>query len=185
MRVSQCAFVWISRLLASAIILVLLLTTTHCKTEQSATSPAKYLRWVGDSEFDAALDDSAFALCQGDQKAIQYFNDGRGMEYEGEKPALDRAFWEGYKPVESKESGLIRIRFIVNCKGETGRFRVMEMEKDYAETSFDSEIVDQLLRITKALDGWVVKRDRDDEPTDYYQYLIFKIEKGALKEILP
>ena len=58
------------------------------------------------------------------------------------------------------------------------------MNENYEEKVFDKSITDKLLSIAKNLKGWKGKRIREKE-IDYYQYLIFKIENGQLKEILP
>lgn len=152
-----------------------------CKTEKS---PNKYLRHVGDIEYNKSLDAANFKLCNGDDKAVQYFNLGKGLQYKGEKRTLINHFYKAYKPVDTNESGLVRIRFIVNCKGQTGRFRIISMDKNYREVKIDEKISDQLLTLTKELDGWKILSYKN-KPLDYYQYLLFKIEKGKLIEILP
>lgn len=108
-----------------------------------------------------------------------------GFQYRGEKLAIIETFKAKYKPVGiNNETGLVRIRFIVNCKGETGRYRTIGMNTLYQKKEFDSRIIDQLLNITKNLSGWKVFSD-NSKSYDYYQYLIFKIEDGNIKEILP
>lgn len=144
----------------------------------------KYLRWIGDIPGDPTIDDAEFKLCRGDKHVMQYFNMGEGLQYEGEKIQLVRQFEENFAPIDVPQSGWIRIRFIVNCAGKTGRFRLMESDQNYKEQTFDSRITDQLLTITKSLDGWEVLSE-NDQPVDYYQYLVFKIEDGQIKEILP
>lgn len=151
---------------------------------RSVTEPSQYARHVGDIAFDPKTDKPDFYLCN-DADILQYHNTGNAMEYKGEKLALVQAFEAAYQPVaKSTENGLIRIRFVVNCKAETDRFRVMGMDENYQSKTFDSRITNQLLAITKQLNGWVPKTYKD-KPVDYYQYLIFKIERGAIKEILP
>jgi hypothetical protein len=165
-------------------LLCLIVFLAGCHAENSTSSKQEYLRWVGDIEFDPELDDRNFELCHGESNVKQYFNFGQGFQYEGEKKSILEEFSIKYQPIPSDDSGLIRIRFIVNCKGETDRFRVMAMNKQYEEISFDHKITDQLLDLTKSLNGWKVLPD-SEAPRDYYQYLIFKIEKGAISEILP
>jgi hypothetical protein len=58
------------------------------------------------------------------------------------------------------------------------------MDENYNEKVFAKSITEQLMRITKNLIGWQGKKYNEKE-IDYYQYLIFKIENGQLKEILP
>lgn len=54
---------------------------------------------------------------------------------------------------KSKDSGMVRIRFIVNCKGQPGRFRMISAGYDYKEKQLDKAITDQLMSITKGLSG--------------------------------
>ncbi|HNP54087.1 MAG TPA: hypothetical protein PKK69_05705 [Ferruginibacter sp.] len=147
-------------------------------------TPASYPAYVGDIAFDSTQDHRENNPCF-DWRVFQYFNDGNGMEFEGEKPAIERSFAAQYKsPLLEGETGLVRIRFLVNCKGQTDRFRIIAMDENYQEKTFAISITDQLLAITQSLKGWKIKKIRGFA-VDYYQYLIFKLENGQLKEILP
>ncbi|MBP6811712.1 MAG: hypothetical protein KA138_09340 [Saprospiraceae bacterium] len=145
---------------------------------------AQETRWIDDIVPDSALDDSSFKICNAEEQIIQYFNDGNGVQYKNGKPAIDSIFLSAYQPLDINESGIIRIRFVVNCSGETGRFRLLSADLNYQPYQFSSEITSQLLRITKSMEGWLPKIWKDTK-IDYYQYLIFKIEKGKLTHILP
>ena len=162
------------------IVLVLILGCSN----QSESSPKEYLRWVGDIEHDSLSDGSYFTLCNGDENVFQYFNIGEGLQYDGEKKAIKNIFNEKYRPVETIQSGWVRIRFIVNCEGKTSRFRLIGSNLDYQEIDFDKRITTQLLDITKGLQGWKIL-SLQENPIDYYQYLIFKMDKGKIVEILP
>jgi len=164
--------------------LFLIIFLTGCNTENSTSSKPNYPRWVGDIEFDSTLDDPNFELCHGDSSVNQYFNFGQGLQYEGEKKSIIDEFISKYQSVLSDDSGLVRIRFIVNCKGETDRFRILAIDNDFSEKEFDTRITNQLLRITKELNGWRILPN-SEEARDYYQYLIIKIEAGNIVEILP
>ena len=150
----------------------------------NADSSSNYLRWVGDSVYDPAIDSKSFELCHEESVVKQYFNFSQGMKYEGEKKTLVDQIMSQYKPVNKGESGWIRIRFVVNCHGETGRFRLTGADEDYNAQIFNEKITDQLMRIVQALDGWQVLPN-PDAPEDYYQYLVFKLEDGNIVEILP
>jgi len=152
-----------------------------CQTDKQVS---KYPNYVGDIEFDEKTDNKDFKLCF-PNKIYQYFNNSKGLEYEGEKIAIDKIFFENYNSKNvKKESGSIRIRFVVNCNGETDRFRLLEMDENYQEKTFDSTITKQLMAITKSLKGWKPKEFYGFK-SNYYQYLIFKIENGNLIEIMP
>jgi len=145
---------------------------------------SEYPNYVGDIEFNSKIDNKEFELCNSNH-IFQYFNNSGGLEYEGEKLAIEKEFTEKYKSeIIENETGLIRINFVVNCKGKTDRFRLISMNENYEEKVFNKSVTEQLMIISKNLKGWKGKKYRERE-IDYYQYLIFKIENGQLKEILP
>jgi len=159
----------------------ILLTLAACSLDHS---DSKYLRWVGDSVSNVAIDTLGFQICSSEYFVKQYFHFDKGLQYKGEKKKLVALFKDKYIPVDIDQSGWIRIRFIVNCKGETGRFRIIESDLNYQERNFDQRITNQLLNITQSLDGWEIQT-KNNKPKDYYQYLIFKIINGDLIEIMP
>lgn len=163
------------------ILILILFLLVSCKTEKT---PKRYLRHVGDIEYNKDLDNANFTICNGISRVVQYFNLGKGIQYKGERRAITNHFYKNYKSVTTNDTGLIRIRFIVNCKGEIGRFRIMSMNKEYQEIEFNEDVSSQLLSLTKKLNGWEILTYKN-KPLDYYQYLIFKIEKGNLIDILP
>ena len=144
----------------------------------------EYPRWVGDIAYNPTLDDSSFQLCWHDNFVFQYFNMEAGMQYQGEKAAILAHFQRNYKPVPSNQSGWIRLRFIVNCQGQSGRFRIQQADENYQPRDFDPVIVEQIIQLTQALNGWQVIK-RKGMAVDYYQYLIFKINQGEIERILP
>ena len=87
-----------------------------CKTTQQVVqSNDTNLRWVGDIQPNAKLDDPAFKACHGDESIYQYFNFSDGPMYVGEKPAIMAFYKSNYTPVKGKnQNGFIRIRFVVN-----------------------------------------------------------------------
>lgn len=151
---------------------------------QSEKQISNYPKSIGDIEFDSKIDNPNFKLCF-DKYVFQYFNDSNGLQYKGEKIVLDKTYFDNYKNQNLVgETGLIRIRFIVNCKGETDRFRILEMDENYKEKKFNEKITNQLLQISKNLSGCNPKIIQNRN-VDYYQYLIFKIKDGNLIEIMP
>ena len=166
-----------------SIIILLCSILWSCKEETGQEK--EYLRWIGDIEQDDEIDESEFKICNGDEKILQYFNFGEGPVYSGEKSRIINLFNSKYKPVTGKnENGLIRIRFVVNCEGKAGRYRVLQSDEKYQEKEFDKEIVSQLLNITREIEKWEVL-ERDEFAIDYYMYLIFKIKDGRIIDILP
>jgi len=165
-----------------AILLVFLILCHGCHHAQQII---KYEGNVGETAFDPKVDDKDFTLCN-ENWTGQYFHFTSNSRYIDRKAFIDSVFFYEFRanPSAEKENGLIRIRFIVNCKGETGRFRVLAIDPGYKEKTFHESIVSQLLRITKGLRTWQIQK-MNNAPADYYQYLIFKIVNGQLTEIMP
>jgi hypothetical protein len=163
----------------------ILILIFSCNSDQKNESDRlEYKRWVGDITFDASKDSEEFLLCNDESQAYQYFNDSNGLQYEGEKIAIINTFESEYQVSNKNESGLIRVRFIVNCKGETGRFRILGMDNNFNQKKFNQKTTDELLRITKTLKKWKPKTI-NGQAADYYQYLVFRLKEGEITEILP
>ncbi len=153
----------------------------NCITAQVSVQET---RWIDDIVQDSTLDGMDFKICNADDQIIQYFNDGKSVQYKGGKPIIEATFFSAYTPVDITQSGFIRIRFVVNCLGKTGRFRLLSSDLNYQPYPFTPEITDQLLQITKSMKDWQPKTWKGMQ-IDYYQYLVFKIENGKLTHILP
>jgi hypothetical protein len=162
---------------------LVLLLVQSCGKTQSLTETT-YPENVGDIAFDANLDDLNFKLCN-EVRTFQYYNSPKGLPFEGEKAKLNQIYFEKFRKKNfSNETGYLTIRFVVNCKGETGRFRTQEMDNEFKAKKLNRELVSELLDVTKKLSGWIIATNGKDT-FDYYQYLTFKIESGKLIEIMP
>lgn len=166
------------------LILSILLITSCNSNEIEPPDRLEYKRWVGDIETDELSDADDFKLCNDESQVYQYFNDGNGLQYEGEKISIIETFKDQYSEQEVGQTGLLRIRFIVNCEGVAGRFRLLGMDDDFKFKKFSNTISNELLRITKTLKNWQPKKV-ESQPIDYYQYLVFKLQDGRIIEILP
>lgn len=153
----------------------------------SACAQDKPFANVGDIPFDETRDDMAFKICDEHnmkQNYVRYSSD-KAPGYENEKRGLERAILSKYSFPENKDqNGYVTLRFIVNCEGETGRFRIEEMDADYQPIQFDTKISDQLLEIVKNLEEWTLRKN-EHRSFDFYQYLSFKIRNGQIEKIMP
>jgi hypothetical protein len=159
----------------------MMLALLQCRTQKSDSEQRGS---VGDIVFDPNIDDPNFALCGTEEQLFQYFNSGKGIEIEGEKKGLDKQLFALFKNTKFKNDGYVRIRFIVNCKGESGRFRVLTSDLQFREMKMHSSTTEPLLKACKDIKGWK-PLVYNDMARDYYQYLTFKLVDGKLKEILP
>ena len=144
-----------------------------------------YPEHVGDISFDAAHDDRSFKVCTNENNIPQYYNFGKGLQYKGEKIAINKYFGENFKGRNQiGETGFLTIRFIVNCEGKTGRFRTEGMDDNYQTKKFNEGLENRILQLVKQMDGWVIG-EISGQKIDYYQYLTFKLENGKIIEIMP
>lgn len=152
-----------------------------CQSEKTVTV---YPNQVGDIVFDKNIDNPDFKRCMDKDYGIQYYNDSEGFQYKGEKIAIIRELEKLNLSSSKKINGYVTIRFVINCEGKTGLFRVQQMNENYLEEDFDKVFLSQLLNFTKSLNGWTPKESRGTK-LDYYQYLTYKITDGKVSEILP
>jgi hypothetical protein len=131
---------------------------------------------------DRALDDPFFTLCDV-SKAYPYY--GTDTHPRRDKGEITAHFVNNFIPSqEVRDSGFICIRFMVNCIGVAGRFRVIEFDKSYTPMKFDSRISSQLLKLTQNVKDWEPIRFNGGS-YDSYCYFLFKIEDGKLTDVLP
>ena len=153
-----------------------------CQTHRELPA-GDYPNNVGDIAPDATLDDTLFKVCR-ENYIPQYYSLKSG--FTGEKPAIEAYFREKFvkNRKHSRENGYITVRFVVNCRGESGRFRVQEADLNLQPKQFPPDLSAQLLRLTKGLNGWQPGENQGLQ-IDYYQYLTFKIAGGDIVAILP
>ncbi len=148
------------------------------------TTEEKYYNDLGEIRFDEKLDDINFKVCHEDY-TFPFNYGGVGLVYTGEKRELEKTYFDNYKNTRIEgQTGFITIRFIINCEGKAGRFRVEEMDLNLEPKKFDDTISTQIINITKSLDGWQAY-EYEGITYDYQQYLTIKIEDGRLKDVLP
>lgn len=163
-------------------LIIFLLTLSSCASTYNNQNDSNLN--VGAIVFDKSIDNPKFKVCD-ENRILEYYNFGKGFQYKGEKNKLIQIYESKLKyRTIYKESGYITIRFIVNCLGLSGRFRVQEMDLNYHPKKFKKKFATYLLDITSQLDGWVIGK-LNGNAFDYYQYLTFKIVDGKLIEIKP
>lgn len=169
------------------LLLIVIISILSCNTEQDNVDykiKSPYQNTVGDIPFDKNIDDPNFEICFPYFSSPQYYI--KGINYDGEMYALKKEVLDKYNSeIIQGQTGFITIRFVVNCKGETGRFRSYTLNHNLEDYSFDRNIEDQILNMTSELSGWKVQTSNDGTPRDYYQYLTFQIIDAQILEITP
>ena len=95
-----------------------------------------------------------------------------------------------YVPVSVPgQSGLVRIRLVVNCAGEMGRPEVAGFGEDYCPKLFDVRLTDQLLALCReqvATDASLrISGQPDARPQDAAVSITFRLKDGHVTDILP
>jgi hypothetical protein len=165
------------------IVFIFALAIISCNNTPKSDTQKEYLRHVGDIPADSKLDLMSFRPCKEEYATVYYAFDKPDL-YKGEKPAMIKPFLDLAFPRIKGETGYITIRFMVNCEGRTGRFRVEQLDIEYKDKKFNPKIVESILSTTMSLDGWIPGKF-DERAYDYYKYLTFKIIDNQINEILP
>jgi hypothetical protein len=150
---------------------------------QNSTDVQKFPEQVGDISFDPAVDAPSFTVCN-PKVVFQYYN--TGSYYKDHKKEIAQHFTSRYvRPVDTlHQTGYLTIRFIINCKGETGRFRMYELDSNYQPFHFNEKIGEQLMKLAKQLNGWQPALYKE-KIYDSYQYITFRIRNGNIISITP
>jgi hypothetical protein len=127
----------------------------------------------------------AFELCKVNNRIYDYYNGQQILHYKGGKKAIWKIVNQALdKQQLFNESGYLTFRFIVNCKGEAGRYVLEQADLDFQEKEFNKATITHFYQILQTAKDWVPTIIRGQE-VDAYFYLTFKLKDGELIEILP
>lgn len=138
---------------------------------------------VGDIPFDSLQDDPGFIVCNPKQ-VLQYYN--TNAYYKDHKKEILKYLLDNFSTQDSfqDQHGFLTIRFIINCNGNTGRFRIFEIDNNYQPIHFKEALSQQLLRLVKQLSGWQPAVYKE-KVYDSYQYITFRIRNGKIISVSP
>lgn len=126
-----------------------------------------------------------FETCKPIHEIFDYYNGTPAGRYEGGKAALRKIIMPQVdKEKLHNESGYLTYRFVINCKGETGRFVTEQADLDYQKKAFNVETVSHLFEIVESLEKWRPTKVQE-KLRDSYAYLTFKLKDGEIIELLP
>lgn len=109
-----------------------------------------------------------------------------GLDYNGGMYVIKKKYNDEYFPVTNGvNSGIVKIRFDVNCMGETGNFVFETYNLLYQPTILNDSIVNQTISIAKKLDDWIPGTNDKNENINSFKFIAIKVKDGKIKEILP
>lgn len=165
------------------LILALLICTFSCKkADKLSFIKNKIEHSVEYINPELALLNENFSPCD-ENLIFNYYNPERASYSKG-KNKLRSFILKNYKNNDYKESGYLNIHFIINCKGETGRYKVYENSLNLEPKKFNPDLKAQLFKLTTQLNKWNPNFIRN-EFRDSYMYISYRIENGEITEILP
>lgn len=129
-------------------------------------------------------DTSEFKPCI-EEKIFPYYYGRSPSEYTKGKNQLRKHILEnhdnhGYIDI----SGYITVRFIINCEGQIGYFKVEQVTTDFKEVNFPNVFVDNIVELIKLTDSWK-PLEFNDLPYDSFFHITLKIGNGDVLEVLP
>ncbi len=138
---------------------------------------------VGEIPFDSLQDDPHFTICN-EKQVFQYYN--TNSYYKDHKNEIIKYLLGQYEAEDNfgDQNGYLTVKFIINCKGETGRFRLFEIDDNYQPVSFNKALSGQLLHLVKQLRGWQPAVYKG-QIYDSYQHITFHMRKGKIISITP
>lgn len=141
----------------------------------------KYEHRVAYISSKASLGSKTFKPCN--EYIYDYYNPQRATYVDG-KNGLRKFIFNNYKNNSYHDSGYLNIRFVINCKGQTGRYVVHENDLNLNPNSFTPGLREQLFVLTTQLNEWNPNIIRG-EKVDSYMYISYRIEDGEITEIIP
>lgn len=159
-----------------------LFASNFASCQSGASQSSTHQTMVGFIPHNPELDDPNFTLCR-EGICFPYYS--FEVNKIRNKNSLSTHFKEKLKYQFSGDlNAYLTVRFIINCKGETGRFRKEAMNKQYEEVDIDEEVWKEFIAAIKSYKDWKMVHYQEDT-YDYNIYVTLKIEEGKLTEILP
>ncbi len=136
---------------------------------------------VGDISFDPKKDDPGFRLCN-----EQWVWQGYELKTKVDETPLmvERELRSAFKtqPQWSDQNAIVRIRFVVNCKGASDRFRTLALDSQLKQTALDPALESHLIDIARKI-SWPVRRAQS-QTVDYYHHFSVRISDGKLTDVI-
>lgn len=134
---------------------------------------------VGDIHFDNHVDSADFIPCDKD-RISQYYS--INTEYNGGKKAIKEQLQPRIQTNGLPANGLLTVRFVVNCHGESGYFRTKMIDPDLNEVQIPSGAANHLHNLISGLKDWVPGKVQG-KAWDSYVQISFKMEQGKVTDI--
>lgn len=149
---------------------------------KSPINKEKFPHYIGYIDQEKALLNDVYELC--DDGIYKTHHGAPDDAFEVSKKRYRDTLLSEYKNEKYSDSGYLNFRFLINCEGNAGWFEIVEMNLNLEEIDLNSEMVNQLLKLTSNSKNWKIYTYKEI-PRNYYMYISYRIEHGEIIEILP
>jgi hypothetical protein len=165
--------------------LVLLILMVRLKTFSQNTVPQhlnvkEKIGWI---PFDKKSDNSNFKVC--DEMNIEEYYQVNPSYGEG-MPSIRKYFSAHQQLLEGlcEKDGYVIVRFVINCQGQTDRYRTKFMSLKYVdEITVNAELQKKIIQLTRDMGNWTPGK-YDGKTYDCYQHLKFIFKNSRLVDVL-
>ncbi|MBL0238094.1 MAG: hypothetical protein IPQ02_16240 [Saprospiraceae bacterium] len=163
------------------LILLMLRLKTFCQnTVPQHLNVKEKIGWI---PFDKSLDNSNFKVC--DELNIEEYYQVNPSYGEG-MPSIRKYISSHQKELEElcEKDGYVISRFVINCQGQTDRYRTKFMSLNYTdENTVNAELQKKIIQLTRNMGNWNPGK-YDGKTFDCYQHLKFLFKNSQLVDIL-
>ncbi|WP_405206542.1 hypothetical protein [Aquimarina sp. LLG6339-5] len=146
------------------------------------------IKRVGYIDFNKTIDkDKALELCTDQEFIVDYYNGGNDRAgFIGGKGNLKRLIFSRLDTTKLRnQSGYLTFRFVINCKGEAGKFTTdQSADFEYNKKQFPKETSMHLYNILSEVKKWKPCIIRNKKRDSYF-YITFILNNGKIQDILP
>jgi hypothetical protein len=148
-----------------------------CNKIQAQEVSEKYMEQIGDTPFETNQDNAEFHFCD----STNVLHKRALISYVGGFKAMEAEIINNYsnKPDYITFSGYFFIRFAVNCKGESDRFRWEIVGEDFKKTVCPYILEKEIIKIVKNLKKWN-PANYEGKIYDGYTFIIIKMINGKI-----
>jgi len=83
------------------------------------------------------------------------------------------------------KNGIVRVRFLINCRGEIGNFKTQAYDLEYKVVSLSEKFTGQFERLINDYKRWDSPKSNNGESINIHKFYTFKFKGGKLIEIMP
>jgi hypothetical protein len=162
------------------LILIISLKIFSQNTVPQHLSVKEKIGWIS---FDRSVDNPNFKVC--DELNIEEYYQVNPSYHEG-LPSIRKFISSYQQELEAlcKRDGYIIVRFVINCQGQTDRYRSKFMSLDYVnDNTVNAELQQKIIQLARDMGNWTPGKYHG-KTYDCYQHMKFLFKNSKLVDVL-